>query len=84
MYTLLSKAHNCNGTIMHTDTLLQQHTRASKNHERIWKDSGTSTAMNMDAIAKQCTWDVPIQLARGRAIRAAHAHTKELCMNAGV
>lgn len=40
--------------------------------------------MNMDAIAKQCTWDVPTQLAHGRAIRAAHAHTKELCMNAGV
>lgn len=37
----------------------------------------------MDAIAKQCTWDVPTQLAHGRAIRAAHTRTKELCMNAG-
>lgn len=40
--------------------------------------------MNMDARAKQCTWDVPTQLAHGRAIRAPHTCTKELCMNAGV
>lgn len=40
--------------------------------------------MNMDAIAKKCTWDVPTQLAHGRAITAAHAHTNEQYMNAGV